>query len=133
MNTDIQNYIVRTHTTNWKPLEETGVDTRGIFVKVLRFDERAKRAPSILLKFEPGAKYPFHNHPAGEELFVLEGSCLIAGATLSSGDYLYTPPGFQHSVKSENGCVLLFNIPEEVELIPITNNQYTNNQYPVHQ
>jgi quercetin dioxygenase-like cupin family protein len=117
MNTDIQNYIVKTSTITWKPLKETGVDTQGILVKVLRFDDRAGRAPSILLKFEPGAKYPFHNHPAGEELFVLEGNCLIEGTMLSTGDYLYTPPGFKHSVTSEKGCVLLFNIPEEVEVI----------------
>jgi len=84
---------------------------------VLRYDESAGRAPSILLKFEPGAKYPYHNHPGGEEIFVLEGSCLIEGAALSAGDYLYTPLGFKHSVKSETGCVLMLVIPEEVEIL----------------
>lgn len=84
---------------------------------MLRYDESAGRAPSILLKFEPGAKYPYHNHPGGEEIFVLEGSCLIEGAALSAGDYLYTPLGFKHSVKSETGCVLMLVIPEEVEIL----------------
>ena len=64
-----------------------------------------------------GASYPYHNHPAGEEIFVLDGSCLIEGTTLVAGDYLYTPPQYKHSVKSETGCTLFFVIPEEVEIL----------------
>jgi quercetin dioxygenase-like cupin family protein len=117
VDTKIQSYITRSAQQEWKPLIENGVDTRGIFVKVLRFDESAQRAPAILLKFEPGAKYPYHNHPAGEDLFVMEGKVVIEGAELSAGDYLYTPPGFKHGVSSETGCVLMFLIPEEVEIL----------------
>ncbi len=39
-------------------------------------------------------------------------------ALVDEGDYLYTPPGFRHSVTSKTGCVLFFVIPEEVELLP---------------
>jgi len=45
---------------------------------------------------------------SGEELFVLEGDAVIEGQKLSTGDYMYTPPGFKHLVTSENGCVILF-------------------------
>jgi len=48
---------------------------------------------------------------------ILEGDAIIEGEKLSAGDYLYTPPNFKHSVKSENGCVLLLVIPEEVEIL----------------
>ncbi|MEP6513722.1 MAG: cupin domain-containing protein [Parafilimonas sp.] len=116
MNTDIHNYITRSNQADWTPLNEAGVDTIGIFVKVLRYDEQTKRVPAILLKFEAGASYPYHNHPGGEELYVLECDVILEGETLSAGDYLYTPPNFKHSVKSENSCVLLFMIPEEVEI-----------------
>jgi hypothetical protein len=81
--------LVRTANLEWTPLVESGVDTRGIYVKCLRRDEATGRAPIFLLRFDPGAKYPYHNHPAGEELFVLAGSCIIEGATLGAGDYLY--------------------------------------------
>ncbi|MBC8046347.1 MAG: DUF4863 family protein [Fimbriimonadaceae bacterium] len=117
MNTEILNYIVRGNETEWIPLKEDGVDTRGIFVKVLRFDEQTKRSPTILLKFAAGAKYPYHNHPGGEEVFVLEGDAIFEGQKLSAGDYLYTPPDFKHEVTTENGCVMLFIIPEEVEIL----------------
>lgn len=47
----------------------------------------------------------------------MEGDAAIAGARLEKGDYLYTPPNFKHSVKSEHGCIILFVVPEEVEIL----------------
>ena len=85
------------------------------FVKVLRYDEATRRAPTILLKFEPGAIYPGHSHPGGEEIFVLEGEVRLGKDQLRKGDYLYTAPGNKHAVLSKGGCVLLVNVPEEVE------------------
>ncbi|MFC0772913.1 dimethylsulfonioproprionate lyase family protein [Terrimonas alba] len=117
MKTSIIDYITKTSVAEWQPLVEEGVDTTGIYVKILRFDEQQKRPPSILLKFEPGAKYPYHNHPGGEELFVLSGTCRVNETELNAGDYLYTPPGFKHAVKSDLGCELVLIIPEEVEIV----------------
>lgn len=117
METNMESYITPTHRIAWKPLLEAGVDTSGIEVKVLRYDETQKRPPSIMLKFQPGAKYPYHNHPGGEELMVLKGKCFVNDTELSEGDYLYTPPQFKHAVRSETGCELLLIIPQEVEII----------------
>lgn len=117
MSTDVIDYIKRTPEIDWLPLIEKGVDTTGIFVKSLRKDNTTGRSPSILLKFKAGAKYPYHNHPAGEELFVLEGKAKIAGVELTAGDYLYTPPNFKHAVEAEQGCVILFIVPEEIEIL----------------
>jgi quercetin dioxygenase-like cupin family protein len=69
------------------------------------------------LKFEAGASYPNHNHPAGEEAFVMEGEAFFNDQKLTKGEYLYTPPTFKHSVKTENGCVILFIVPKEVEIV----------------
>lgn len=117
MGTDINDQIVRTGKMEWRPLMENSVNTEGISVKALRTDEKGQRAPSILLRFDPGACYPYHNHPAGEELFVMQGSCYVNDALLEAGDYLYTPPTFKHSVRTETGCEILFVIPEEVEIL----------------
>jgi quercetin dioxygenase-like cupin family protein len=113
----MENYIARTAALEWKPLTEYGIDTSGLYVKSLRFDEQKHRSPAILLKFEPGAKYPYHNHPAGEEIFILNGTCMINESLLKQGDYLYTPPGFKHEVRSESGCEMLLIIPAEVEIV----------------
>src|SRR5215813_11397642 len=107
--------LVRSHQTEWKPLPEP--DAAGVFVKVLRFDKETRRAPTILLKFEPGATYPAHNHPGGEEVFVLEGDLKLGKDHLYTGDYLYTPPNGKHAAWSENGCVVLVNVPLGVEIL----------------
>jgi quercetin dioxygenase-like cupin family protein len=117
MSAKMENYIARTGIKEWQPLTENDVDTTGLYVKSLRFDEKDNRSPAILLKFEPGAKYPYHNHPGGEELFVLKGTCLVNNTLLKEGDYLYTPEGFKHGVRSETGCEMLLIIPKEVEIL----------------
>lgn len=117
MKTEIKDYIVDTNQQEWQPLIEKGTHYKGVFVKSLLYNEEKGRSTTILLKFEGGATYPYHNHPAGEEIFVIEGSCSLEGNTLKAGDYLYTPPNFKHSVTSENGCILLLVIPEEVEIL----------------
>ena len=109
------NQIVRSDQVEWKPLREPGVS--GVFVKVLRFDEATRRAPTILLKFEAGSSYPAHNHPGGEEIFVLEGDLRLGKDHLHQGDYLYTAPDNKHAVISEGGCVVLVNVPQEVEIL----------------
>ena len=107
--------LVRSKQVEWKPLNEPGVT--GVYVKALLFDETTQRAPTILLKFDAGATYPAHNHPAGEEIFVLEGDIKLGKDHLQAGDYLYTAPHDKHAVWSQNGCVVLLIAPEEVEIL----------------
>jgi len=107
--------LVRSHQTEWRPLAEPGVS--GVFVKTLRFDKETRRAPTILLKFEAGATYPAHNHPGGEEVFVIEGDLKLGKDHLYAGDYLYTSPNGNHAAWSENGCVALVNVPQQVEIL----------------
>jgi len=111
------NQLMRSNQTEWKPLIEEGVNTIGINVKVLRFDEATHRSPTFLLKFEPGASYPNHIHPAGEEVFVLEGEVRFGPDHLHKGDYLYTSPGATHSVFSKTGCVIMFVVLKNVEIL----------------
>lgn len=115
MNTEIQDYIVKTASFEWSPLVEEGVDCTGINWMPLRWEEN--RPVTFLLKFDPGASYPYHNHPGGEEILVLDGSCELESVIFNKGDYLYTPPNFKHSVKSEAGCTLFLMVPKEVEIL----------------
>ncbi len=112
------NQLTRSNET-WKPLDEPGVP--GIFLKPLRYGEEWKRPLSFLLKFEPGATYPAHNHPGGEEAFVLEGSIKFAKDNLNAGDYLYTAINNKHAVWSRAGAIVLFIVPQEVEILKTKN------------
>lgn len=113
---NINDYIVRDN-KEWQPLVEKAVHYKGISVKSLHYDEAKQRSTTILLKFEPNASYPYHNHPAGEEIFVLSGEAILEDITLQPGDYLFTPPGFKHAVTSKIGCTMLFVVPEEIEIL----------------
>ncbi len=70
MTTNINDYIVRNNQKEWLPLIEKNIHYEGISVIPLHYDEAKQRSTTILLKFEPGAIYPYHNHPGGEEIFV---------------------------------------------------------------
>lgn len=109
------NQLIRSSTIEWQALDEPGVS--GVYVKVLRFNTSTGRAPTILLKFDPGAAYPGHIHPGGEEIFVLEGDIHLGKDHLTSGDYLYTAPFNIHAVYSERGCVVLVSVPQQVQLL----------------
>jgi quercetin dioxygenase-like cupin family protein len=109
------NQLVRTNETEWQLLAEPGVS--GIYIKALLFDEETRRAPTFLLKFEAGATYPAHNHPGGEEIFVIEGDIKLGKDHLHKGDYLYTAPDGKHAVWSQNGCVVLLKVPKPVEIL----------------
>ena len=78
---------------------------------------RRRAAPTILLKFAAGAGYPVHNHPGGEEIFVLEGDLRLGRDHLFAGNYLYTAPGKIHAARSVNGCILLVKTPKDVEIL----------------
>lgn len=107
--------LVRSQQIDWLPLNEPGVT--GIYIKKLLLDPVTNHAPTILLKFEAGATYPAHNHPAGEEIFVLEGDLKLGKDHLWAGDYLYTAPTGKHAVWSPTGCVALLKVPQPVEIL----------------
>ena len=77
----------------------------------------ARGGGSALLRFERGSKFPVHDHPGGEEVYVVEGSLRIGTETLRAGDYLWTPPGGIHDAESEEGCVLFLSAPEGIRVL----------------
>jgi quercetin dioxygenase-like cupin family protein len=103
--------VVRTATTAWKPSSVPGVS-----VKVLRRDA-ATGESTALVRFEPGARFPAHNHPAGEEIFVVEGDFQVGRHRLESGDYLYTAPNEKHAASTEGGCLVIVTLPRPVEIL----------------
>lgn len=107
------NQLVRHNEKDWLPLSSISEDAvPGVYVKTLRFDETTGRAPTILLKFDAGARYPLHTHPGGEEVFVLEGDIHLGGDHLFAGDYLFTAPDNVHAVRSDGGCVVFLKAPQ---------------------
>ncbi len=58
----------------------------GVRMKILAID-RARDRVTMLLKGEPGARYPAHRHSGPEECYVITGSVFIEGQLLRAGDF----------------------------------------------
>lgn len=102
--------VVRTQDAPWESM------VPGVSMKALRSDP-ATGAATILVKLEAGASFPEHNHPGGEEVFVLEGDVQLDQRHLGAGDYLYTPPGEKHAVWTQKGCTLFAVLPKPIEIL----------------
>lgn len=62
---------------------------------------------SAFLKYEPGAAIPWHWHPAYEHILVLRGSQSDENGLYRAGSVLVSPPGTGHTVRSDEGCLVL--------------------------
>jgi quercetin dioxygenase-like cupin family protein len=111
MATRVSPTVVRSDDATWQSTRVPGVSVRP-----LRRNAETGES-TALVRFAPGTRFPAHNHPAGEEVFVLEGDVLIGPDRLGAGDYLYTPPDGKHAASSEGGCVFLVTLPRPVEIL----------------
>lgn len=63
-----------------------------------------------LVRYEPGARFPRHDHPEGEEILVLEGVFSDDRGHWPAGTYLLNPEGYSHAPYSEEGCTLFVKL-----------------------
>jgi quercetin dioxygenase-like cupin family protein len=99
--------LVRAAEDAWQPGHLPGTSIRTLFG-----DREAGRV-TILLRLEPGAAYPSHEHADTEEVYVLAGDLRVDGHALRAGDYSAAPAGTVHRVtESPSGCTLLVQASE---------------------
>ncbi len=70
--------------------------------------------PSVaILNYRPGAGVPRHRHVGLETIVVLEGTQSDENGDYAAGSVILNPPGTEHSVWTEKGCVVLiqWNLP----------------------
>jgi anti-sigma factor ChrR (cupin superfamily) len=79
----------------------------GTLVKILSLDRRRDSA-TLLMRVEPGARYPAHHHTSGEDCYVISGEIIIQGQRLHAGDFHRAEPGSDHdALASELGAEVL--------------------------
>jgi anti-sigma factor ChrR (cupin superfamily) len=78
----------------------------GIAIHRLYGDGRSGPA-AALLRYDPGAAAPLHEHPGFEHVLVLAGSQADERGRYEAGTLAINPPGSRHRVWSEPGCVAL--------------------------
>ena len=72
---------------------------------------------AALLRFQPGACVPLHEHRGYEHIFVLEGEQTDDNGIASAGALLVHPPGTRHRVTSVRGCLVLAIYEKPVRFI----------------
>jgi anti-sigma factor ChrR (cupin superfamily) len=92
---------VRADEGQWEPL------CPGIERKTLWHD-RDKGRVTFLVRAQPGAEFPAHQHDGDEAAYVLSGDLSFDDLVLHAGDYHLAGPGVRHPVgRTRGGCMLL--------------------------
>ena len=79
--------------------------------RMKRLSKDARRTV-FLLDLDANAIVPAHDHEAGEDSYVIRGSCFIGGLGLYVGDFHHSDGGSHHGdvVASDEGCLLLITM-----------------------
>ena len=87
-------------------------------VEILRLAGDGKSgASAALLRYQPGARVPLHHHPGFEVIYVVSGAQSDERGTYAAGTLIVNPPGHEHSVWSEQGCVVLIVWERPIEFL----------------
>ena len=97
----------------------------GTEMRILRQHEG--RGMTFLIRMQPGAVAPRHDHPGGEETYLLEGCLRIAhrrsadgvaqpDIVISTGEYAFAPPGETHDGIAEGPTLFLVVAPGGVRV-----------------
>lgn len=97
--------IVTPDRQNW--VHSPGKEVERVMLD--RLGGESGRATS-LVRYRPGAGFPRHGHPGGEEILVLSGTFSDEHASYPAGWYLRNPPGSQHQPHSRVGAVIFVKL-----------------------
>jgi quercetin dioxygenase-like cupin family protein len=99
---------VQASAASWRPVFE-GVDLAPLNMK----DGKG----TFLLRFKAGSVCPMHDHPGGEEIYVVSGRGRLNELAIAAGDFIRTPPGEAHALHAETDVTIHVVTPEPVVFI----------------
>ena len=97
--------VLRSAELPWQFSPVAGVERRLL----ARDGGEDARATSIV-RYMPGAAFPSHAHPQGEEIVVLDGEFADEHGVYPAGTYIKNPPGSRHTPRSAVGCTLFVKL-----------------------
>jgi len=83
---------------------------QGVWRKPLERENIESGYTTSIVKYDAGSSFKTHEHPCGEEIFVLEGVFSDELGDYPAGTYLRNPPGSHHAPFSKEGCVILVKL-----------------------
>jgi anti-sigma factor ChrR (cupin superfamily) len=84
----------------------------GITRITLEREAKESGHTTSFVKFEPGCCFTPHQHPHGEEIYVLEGLFSDEYGDYPAGTYIRNPPGSYHQPFTKEGCTLFVKLEQ---------------------
>lgn len=97
-----QSAVVDSAESDWLPSPAKGVKR---LVLEREGGEKTLRATSIVA-YDPKSRFAPHEHPMGEEFFVLTGTFSDQSGDYPAGTYVRNPPTSSHQPFSDEGCMI---------------------------
>ena len=106
--------VVQANEMEWEPITYP-----GCYVKTLMVDPK-QGLLTVLLKMEPGAQLPDHEHALMEQTYMIEGRLVDLegpekGLEVGPGEFVYRPAGSRHAAYTPDGglMVAIFLVPNK--------------------
>ena len=88
--------VIDTDTQDW-----AASPAPGVLRKPLAREGKESGHATSIVSYAPGSSFSRHEHPRGEEIFVLDGIFSDENGNNAKGTYIRNPPGSSHSQFSE--------------------------------
>jgi anti-sigma factor ChrR (cupin superfamily) len=85
----------------WEPTQIAGIEWK------ILLEDPATGLMTALVRFQPGARLPPHEHVEIEQSYVLEGSLEDPEGVTTAGNYVWRPAGSRHTAWAPNGALVL--------------------------
>jgi anti-sigma factor ChrR (cupin superfamily) len=92
--------VVDSNTATWQQSEPPGREVLPLY------DQDGHGESMRLVRLAPGTRVPEHDHPGGEEVYVMAGSLADGQGAYEQGTWLRFPHGSRHQPFSDEGCTL---------------------------
>jgi anti-sigma factor ChrR (cupin superfamily) len=106
--------VVHANEMDWEPIRYP-----GCYVKTLMVDPQ-QGLLTVLLKMDPGAELPDHEHTLVEQTYMIEGRLVDLdgpekGLEVGPGEFVWRPAGSRHSAWTPEGGLMLavFQVPNK--------------------
>ena len=106
--------VVQANDMDWEPIAYPGCSVKTLMV------DRQTGLLTVLLKMEPGASLPDHEHMLTEQTYMIEGRLVDkegpeAGLEVKPGEFVYRPAGSRHAAWTPEGGLMLaiFQVPNK--------------------
>lgn len=98
--------VVHANELDWEPIKYP-----GCYVKTLMVDRKSGLL-TVLLKMDPGASLPDHEHALMEQTFMIEGRLVDregpeTGLEVGPGEFVYRPAGSRHAAYTPEGGLMV--------------------------